>query len=72
MMDKPYGEWEDENARVGFSRNEVLIDLRHIPGDIKDKIINTYDVTKPAPKGKLLNYFIENKLMNLMEVIGEF
>jgi len=71
-LDKHYGEWEDEDARVGFSRNQTLIDLRLIPGDIKNKIINTYEETIPAKRNKLLNYFIENKLKNLMEVIEEF
>jgi hypothetical protein len=71
LMEKDYGEWEDENARIGFSRNQTLIDLRHIPGDIKDKIINTYEETIPV-KGKILDYFIANKLKNLMEVIEEF
>jgi hypothetical protein len=61
----------DESAASGYSRNSALIDLRNIPGDIKTKIINTYEETKPA-KGKLLNYFIEHKLKNLMEVIEEF
>ena len=63
--------WNDELALTGFSRNETLIDLRFIPTEIKEKIINTYEETKPA-KGKLLNYFIEHKLKNLMEVIEEF
>ena len=63
--------WNDELALTGFSRNETLIDLRFIPTEIKTKIINTYEETKPA-KGKLLNYFIEHKLKNLMEVIEEF
>lgn len=70
-LDVHYGEWEDESARTGFSRNQTLIDLRNIPGDIKQKIINTYEETKPA-KGKLLNYFMEHKLKNLMDVIEEF
>lgn len=70
-MTEHYGEWQDESAKTGFSRNQTLIDLRNIPGDIKQKIINTYEETKPA-KGKLLNYFIEHKLKNLMEVIEEF
>ena len=56
---------------VNFSRNSTLIDLTKIPAEIKEKIINTYEETKPA-KGKLLNYFIEHKLKNLMEVIEEF
>lgn len=56
---------------VNFGRNQTLIDLTFIPQEIKEKIINTYEETKPA-KGKLLNYFIEHKLKNLMEVIEDF
>jgi len=66
-----HNSWEDDIAKVGFSRNQTLIDLRNIPVDIKRKIINTYEETKPA-KGKLLNYFMEHKLKNLMDVIEEF
>ncbi len=62
----------DTIANTGFARNQVLIDLRSIPNDIKDKIINMYDEIKPAPKNKLLDYFIANKLKNLMDVIEEF
>jgi hypothetical protein len=72
LLEKNYNDWEDESARIGFSRNQTLIDLTCIPGEIKDKIINTYEETKPAPKQKMLNYFIEHKLRNLMDVIGEF
>ena len=72
FMNEEYGNYDDENARIGFSRNQTLIDLRNIPDDIQSKIINTYEETKPAPRNKLLNYFIENKLKNLMDVIEEF
>jgi len=64
--------WSDESAITGFSRNETLIDLRMIPSEIKQKIINNYNEVKPASKQRMLNYFIENKLKNLMEVIEEF
>jgi hypothetical protein len=72
LMEKDYGLWEDENARIGYSRNQTLIDLRNIPGDIKEKIINTYEETKPASKGKILDYLIANKLKSLIVVIEEF
>ena len=62
----------DSDTAAGFSRNQTLIDLRCIPGEIKEKIINTYEDTKPAPRNKLLNYFIKNKLKNLMDVIEDF
>jgi hypothetical protein len=70
FMSEHYTEY-DENSKIGFSRNQTLIDLRNIPGDIQSKIINTYEETVPV-KGKLLDYFIANKLFNLMEVIEEF
>jgi hypothetical protein len=72
FMSQEYGDYDDENARIGFSRNQTLIDLRNIPGDIQSKIINTYEETTPAPKGKILDYLITHKLKNLMEVIEEF
>jgi 5'-3' exonuclease len=56
---------------LNFGRNQTLIDLTYIPQEIKEKIINSYEETKPA-KGKLLNYFMEHKLKNLMDVIEEF
>jgi 5'-3' exonuclease len=62
----------DEVARTGFTRNQVLIDLTNIPTDIKESIIHTYDNTKPAPRSKLIPYFMDKKLKNLMDVIGEF
>ena len=57
---------------VGFTRNQMLIDLSYIPDEVKEKIINTYEDIKPAPRNKLLNYFIKHKLKNLMDVIEEF
>jgi hypothetical protein len=74
VLDKLMGESyleQTETIKANFVRNATLIDLSFIPVEIKEKIINTYEETKPV-KGKLLNYFIEHKLKNLMEVIEEF
>ena len=71
FMSEEYTDY-DETPKIGFTRNQVLIDLRNIPEDIQTKIINTYEETKPAGKGKILDYFIANKLKNLMDVIEEF
>jgi len=61
-----------DTDKANYSRNSTLIDLTKIPEEIKRNIINTYDETKPASRQKLLNYFIEHKLKNLMDVIEEF
>jgi 5'-3' exonuclease len=65
-------DWTDEQAYAGFVRNEMIIDLTHIPSEITDLIINTYDTVKPAPKMKMMNYFVKHKLKNLLDVIEEF
>lgn len=72
FLTEDYEKWSDENAKIGYSRNRTLIDLTCIPAEIGAKIINTYEETKPAPKGKILNYFIEHKLKNLIDVIEDF
>ena len=72
FMSTDYGDYDDETARIGYTRNQTLIDLRLIPGEIRNSIIDTYNNTKPAPRMKLMNYFMEKKLKNLMEVIEEF
>jgi len=68
---KEDAEFYGDTDRSNFLRNATLIDLTHIPFQIKEKIINTYEETKPA-RGKLLNYFIQHKLKNLIDVIEEF
>jgi 5'-3' exonuclease len=62
----------DSVANTGFSRNHTLIDLRCIPEEIRKSIIDTYDSIKPSPRSKLINFFMEKKLKNLMDVIEEF
>lgn len=55
-----------------YKRNQMLVDLDYIPENIKQQIVEAYDNTKPCSKQKMLNYFIENRLKNLLEVIDEF
>jgi len=70
-LNEHYSEYP-EDVCAGFTRNQTLIDLRAIPGGIKNSIIDTYNNTKPAPRSRLINYFMDKKLKNLMDVIGEF
>jgi hypothetical protein len=72
LLSEEWTKWTDENIKIGYSRNQMLIDLREIPSDVKNSIVEAYENAKPAPKGKLLNYFITKKLKNLMEVLEDF
>lgn len=72
LMSEEFQDWQDENAKIGWSRNNLLINLDCIPGDVKKRIVEAYDNAKPAPRMKLFNYFVQYKLKNLMDVIEDF
>ena len=75
MIDKylkeDVSEW-NETDKANFSRNETLINLENIPAELKAQIINNYNDVKVGSRQKLLSYFIEHKLKNLIDVIEEF
>ena len=62
----------EKSLARNFNRNKTLIDLSMIPDEIRDKIKKEYYEQPPKDRSKLFNYFIANKLKNLMESIGEF
>jgi 5'-3' exonuclease len=55
-----------------ISRNKLLIDLTMIPQDIKENIVAEYETDQPGNKQLLMKYFIEKKLIRLLECIDEF
>jgi hypothetical protein len=65
-------EFCNEEMLRNYSRNETLIDLTKIPNEFKEKILDKYDNTKPKSKSEFMNYMIQNRLKNLLEVIDEF
>ena len=62
----------DETFKRNFDRNKMLVDLSCIPNDVKNGIINTFETTKPCDRSNLLNYFIANKMVMMMEHISDF
>jgi len=55
-----------------YQRNEMLIDLAHIPLDLQDQIMDKYYEQPEKGRSKLFNYFVKHKLKHLMENISEF
>ena len=62
----------NEEARRNFQRNEKLIDLSKSPEDIFMSCLDAYKEAPDGDRSKLLNYFIEKRLSNLTESIGDF
>lgn len=62
----------NETLKRNFYRNKALIDLSEIPEDIKNKVLQAYDIEDTIGRKHLINYFMKNKLRNLMEHLSEF
>jgi len=61
-----------EAIKVNFERNRTLIDLTQTPNDIQQKIIEQFNNQAGKKRDKIMNYFIQYQLKNLMQHIGEF
>lgn len=77
VTQKRIQEWADINkmdseVKRNYMRNKALIDLSEVPASIKDIILKEYEAENTKDRSQLLNYFIKNKLRNLMESLQEF
>ena len=61
-----------DEAKRNYQRNEKLINLDKIPQELEKQILSEIDDAPHGDRSKLLNYFIDNKLKELTESIGDF
>ena len=61
-----------EEQLRNYHRNVKLIDLQYTPLDIVDKIKQQFNENPKGKRSGLLNFFVERKLNNLIQDIGEF
>ena len=60
-----------ETAR-NFQRNRYLIDFDYIPDTIRNRIVEAWQNRPHKDKSQLLNYFMEHRMKNMIELLGEF
>ena len=65
-------EFCNESMLRNYHRNKTLVNLDETPKSICINIINQYQSQEVGDRSQLLNYFVDKKLKNLMEVIEEF
>jgi 5'-3' exonuclease len=63
---------QDDDFKKNYKRNKDLVSFDNIPQNIKDAIINSYLEQPKKDKSKLLPFFVEHKMKNMLEVIEEF
>lgn len=55
-----------------YIRNEMMINLRNTPSDIKAAILAEYDAQSGKDRRKIFGYLMTNKMRNLMDAAGDF
>jgi hypothetical protein len=62
---------DTETAR-NFQRNRYLIDFEYIPDTVRNNIIGAWQTQPRKDRSQLLNYFMEHKMKNLIDSLGDF
>ena len=62
----------NDEVKRNYQRNEQLIDLSKSPQEIFMACLKAYQDAPEGDRSKLLNYFIEKRLKNLTDSIGDF
>ena len=60
-----------ENMLRNYHRNKAMVDLSETPESIRINIINQFEEQVPK-RGKLMSYFVEKRLKDLMNHITDF
>ena len=63
---------DKDMLKRNWMRNRQLIDLTAIPEEIENSVMSSYNNYELNDRSGLFNFFIEKRLNNLMESIGEF
>lgn len=64
--------FESEMFKRNYNRNSILIDLRNIPQQLRDIIMDEYVKNANKPTNQIFNYFVKHRLKTLMENINDF
>tara|TARA_R100000697_G_scaffold114526_1_gene133472 strand:+ start:1818 stop:2669 length:852 start_codon:yes stop_codon:yes gene_type:complete len=61
-----------DEVKRNYQRNQKLIDLDNTPEDLQKSILDTFNEAPYGDRSKILTYFIEKKLKELTDSIGDF
>ena len=61
-----------EEVKRNYQRNHKLINLDNTPDDLQKSFLDTFNEAPSGDRSKILTYFIENKLKELTDSIGDF
>jgi hypothetical protein len=60
------------DVQRNFNRNRYLIDFEYIPNPVRNNILGVWVDRPHKDRSQLLNYFMEHKMKNMIDHLGEF
>lgn len=63
---------QDPQVVANINRNITLIAFDSIPKDIRGNIVKAFDDSQPAAREKIMNYFMNKGMRNLIQYASEF
>ncbi len=64
--------WASGEQMARYEQNKRLIDLKCVPQDIQDAILDKYNSEHTGSRSQIQPYLISNKLVDLLSNIGDF
>ena len=61
-----------DEERRNWQRNIRLVDFTYIPDDVKESIMQAFEVPVQGNKNAIMNYLIKNRCRNLLNEVEEF
>jgi len=71
-FDDPAKFCSTDQMKIGYFRNQNLVDFDYIPDKIVQEIEKSYEESSPASKSTMLGYFAAKNMKNLIAVADEF
>jgi hypothetical protein len=72
FVDNGFIACKTDEERRNWQRNTTLVNFKHIPEDIKQTVMEAFEVKPKADKNDVMNYLIKHKCRNLLNEIEEF
>jgi 5'-3' exonuclease len=63
---------KNDDERRNWHRNATLVDFKFIPEDIKQSILQEFEVPPQGDKNAIMNYLIKHRCRNLLDEVEEF
>lgn len=72
FIDNGFNACKNDDERRNYQRNITLVDFKFIPEEIKNAVLEAYEVPAKGSKQAIMNYLIKNRCRLLLEEIEEF